>query len=111
MDKKSEQLGMPFGTASNRLRKELLFSLLQKYDICNCYRCGSLINSSNELSIDHKIPWLDNSPELFWDLNNIAYSHLKCNSKLARKYNKIYSSKKDRKRAQNKRYYAKKKSN
>lgn len=30
-------------------------------------------------SIEHKEPWLHNSPELFWDLENITYSHKKCN--------------------------------
>jgi len=32
-----------------------------------------------DFTIDHKKSWYNN-PKLFWDLNNIAFSHLKCNS-------------------------------
>jgi hypothetical protein len=78
-DKKSEQLGMNFGTASNRLRKNILFSLLVKLNENICFQCGKLIEDVTELSIEHKIPWLDNDPSLFWDLDNIAFSHLSCN--------------------------------
>jgi len=43
------------------------------------------IDSVEELSIEHKIPWLNNSSELFWDLDNIAFSHLICNTRAADK--------------------------
>ncbi len=77
--KKNEQLGMPFGTANARLRKNILFSLLARYGENICYQCGEMITSVDQLSIEHKIPWLDNDPKLFWDLDNIAFSHLSCN--------------------------------
>ena len=44
-----------------------------------CFKCGETIETPETLSIEHKIPWLDNSVELFWDMNNIAFSHLSCN--------------------------------
>ena len=78
---KGIQLGISFGAASNRLRKLILFNLLKKHNENYCYRCNKKINNSNELSIEHKKPWLysKNPVELFFDIENIAFSHLKCN--------------------------------
>lgn len=78
--KKQNQLGMNPSTASNRLVKDLLF----KYVIVshpNCYRCGEPL-TRDTFSIEHKTPWLDseNPLELFFDLDNIAFSHQACNS-------------------------------
>lgn len=84
-DKKSEQLGMPFGTANARLRKNILFNLLARYGENICYQCGEMILSVDQLSIEHKVAWLDNDIALFWDLSNIAFSHLKCNISAANK--------------------------
>lgn len=44
--------------------------------------------------MEHKIAWLDgNDPiSLFFDLNNTAFSHLKCNIADRRKTNKKYST-------------------
>ena len=79
--KKTIRLGMSHGTASNRLRKRILFSLVQETNRDNCYRCRKKILDVNNFSIDHKIPWLnsENPKELFFDLNNITFSHLDCN--------------------------------
>lgn len=77
--RKSEALGMPFGTANNRLRKAILFHLLKTYDLDVCFQCGKKIENIEELSIEHKIPWLNGDATLFWDIENIAFSHLKCN--------------------------------
>ncbi len=76
---KSAFLGMPHGTAVARLRKLILFQLVQKCNEDICFRCGDKIKSVEDLSIEHKEPWENISLELFWDLNNIAFSHLKCN--------------------------------
>lgn len=73
--KKAEQLGMPFGTAAGRLRKELLYKYVKAAGDHICYRCNEPIDSVEEFSIDHKIDWLDENPDLFWDLDNIAFSH------------------------------------
>lgn len=79
--KKYEQLGMPLGTANAILRKNIMFLLIKELDLDWCYRCEERIESVDHLSIEHKTPWLDSeSPkELFFSLDNIAFSHLKCN--------------------------------
>src|SRR5689334_22132550 len=84
--KKADQLGMPIGTASARLRKMILFDIPVKSCKLVCYQCGEHIWDIDDLSIEHKIPWLDSeSPiKLFFDLDNIAYSHLSCNVSAAR---------------------------
>lgn len=87
--KKAHQLGMPFGTANGRLRKTILFHLLCKLGDNQCHRCGEIIETEETLSIEHKEPWLDIDPALFWDIENIAFSHLTCNISAARKPNKI----------------------
>lgn len=70
---------MPHGTATNKLKKALLFSLVQKCKEDLCYRCGQTIETVEELSIEHKKAWENVSIDLFWELDNIAFSHLKCN--------------------------------
>ena len=77
--RKSAFLGMPHGTACNRLRKMILLNLLEKHGENICFKCSQLIESAEELSIEHKRPWEGVSIELFWDLENIAFSHLRCN--------------------------------
>jgi len=79
MDKKSEQLGMPFGTACGRLDKQILFWLVKKTGQDTCYRCGKKIEHWKELSTEHKKNWQNVDPTLFWDLENIAFSHKRCN--------------------------------
>ncbi len=78
--KKYEMLGMPFGTAQNKLRKQILFMLLEKLGWLDCFRCGLDIESVDNLSVEHKKPWVNESADLFWDLENIAFSHASCNS-------------------------------
>jgi hypothetical protein len=78
-ENKAATLGMPHGTATNRLRKNILFHLLKKHGENTCHACGELIQSVEALSIEHKKPWEGISAELFWDLDNIAFSHLHCN--------------------------------
>ena len=78
-DKKSKVLGIPYGTAQNKLRKMVLFHLLKRYKENVCFQCGKPIETVDELSIEHKKPWLNESVDLYWDMNNIAFSHLHCN--------------------------------
>ncbi len=77
---KSQQLGMPFGTAQHRLKKMVMFDLVKRLELNFCFRCGNPINSVDEFSIEHKKPWQGIDADLFWDLENIAFSHLSCNS-------------------------------
>lgn len=85
--KKKVQLGIDPGTASSVLKKMIMFDLIKRLNLNVCFQCGNIIDTVDELSIEHKIPWLDsdNPYELFFDLNNIAFSHLKCNTSAARK--------------------------
>lgn len=101
--KKQNQLGMNPSTASGRLVKDLLFKFVQDSHP-NCYRCG-LPMTRETFSIEHKTPWLDSSDPvgLFFDLDNIGFSHHSCNVKSARKLNKVYNSKEEARQAELKR--------
>jgi hypothetical protein len=74
-----QQLGMSLGTAQHRLRKNILFSFAKRLKEDVCFKCGKQIEKVEELSIEHKQPWENRSVELYWDLTNIAFSHLACN--------------------------------
>lgn len=82
--KKSAALGMSFTTANYRLKKLVMFNILCKYGENICFRCEMPIVDINTLTIEHKLPWLDVDPALFWDMDNIAFSHFSCNSRAAR---------------------------
>jgi len=84
--KKTKQLGMNPGTAANRLKKHLLFNLSKRLDINWCYQCGASIESADEMTIEHKEPWLDskNPKHNFFNIDNIAFSHPSCNYRAAR---------------------------
>jgi hypothetical protein len=77
--RKDITLGMPHGTANGRLRKNILFYLLKKYNENVCFKCSEKIEDVDDLSIEHKKPWEGISADLFWDLQNVAFSHLHCN--------------------------------
>jgi hypothetical protein len=78
--RKSAFLGMSHGTACNRLRKMVLFDLLRRHGENVCFKCSKEIETAGELSIEHKRPWEGVSVELFWAMENIAFSHLRCNT-------------------------------
>lgn len=87
--KKSQQLGMAHGTAVYHLKKMVMFSLLQETGKDACYQCGEKIKDIDNLSLEHKVPWLDsdNPKELFYNLSNIAFSHTICNYAAKRHWN------------------------
>lgn len=76
---KDQTLGMPLGTANNRLKKAIIFNLLKRLNDLSCFRCGEEIQSADDMTTDHKIEWEGVSSDLFFDVNNIAFSHAKCN--------------------------------
>lgn len=79
---KHDALGINFSTATQRLRKLIMWSLVQETGKDVCFRCGNQIENVDDLSIEHKAPW-QSAPDpqkAFFDLNNIAFSHLRCNS-------------------------------
>lgn len=72
-------------TASNRLVKDVLFKLAVDAGH-KCFQCGGeLVRDS--FSIEHKVPWLDscNPIALYFDTENIAFSHHGCNVGARRK--------------------------
>ena len=86
--KKQSQLGMNPGTASHRLVKDLLFSFALQLGH-KCFRCQQELKRES-FTIEHKEAWLDseNPAAMFFDLENIAFSHAPCNFSAARKANK-----------------------
>lgn len=76
---KCKQLGLDFSTASHRLKKSVFHNLVVKSELDICFRCGEKILTPEELSIDHKIDWLHGDFALFWDLDNVTFSHRCCN--------------------------------
>ncbi len=77
---------MSSGSAGSRLKKLLLFKLAKELNLHFCFRCGEEITDPDTFTIDHKVPWLDSGDPkgVFWDLDNIAFSHGSCNSRASR---------------------------
>ena len=105
-DTKKAQLGMDPGTASYRLVKDLLWNYIVKNEENLCYHCNQELERSN-FSIEHKVPWLHSEDPLglFFDLDNISYSHQSCNSSAGRRFHKIYESEEERQKAKSRRRY------
>jgi DNA-binding CsgD family transcriptional regulator len=82
-EKKKKLLGMSHGKAAHRLWRAIMFRLIQQTKQDTCYRCNKPIETLEEFSIEHKEPWqhAKNPREVFFDLNNIAFSHKICNSR------------------------------
>lgn len=74
-----DELGMPHGTATNKLRKQIMFFLVRETNRDNCFKCGQRIIEIDDFTIEHKKIWEGVDPKLFWDINNIAFSHKQCN--------------------------------
>ena len=74
------------GTASNRLKVHLMYELAKRLDMHWCYQCGAEIEFSKDISIEHKTPWLhsEDPKGLFFDIENIAFSHKSCNYRASR---------------------------
>ena len=83
--KKQEQLGMNPSTAAHRLVKDILWRFVEIGGY-TCHQCGQPM-CRETFSIEHKTPWLDSEDPkgLYFDLENIAFSHLSCNTGAARK--------------------------
>ena len=75
---------MNYSTAQHRLRRKVMFMLIQRLKLDECYQCKNLIVDVDDFSLEHKKPWLDEDTRLFWDMGNIAFSHKSCNSAAAR---------------------------
>lgn len=78
---KHRQLGMNHSTASHRLRVDIIWAFILETDRNKCYWCGKEM-TRDSFSIEHKVPWFNSEDpkKLFFDLNNISFSHLSCNT-------------------------------
>jgi len=68
---------MPYGTAEKHLRKSMLHALAQQSGKDSCRWCQTKIESSGDLAVVHIQDWADDAA-LYWDLNNVAFSHVSC---------------------------------
>jgi len=86
-EKMKQMLGMSQGTAANRLRKAIMFQLVQETNKDVCYQCEKKIETLSQFSIEHMEPWqkADDPKHAFFDLNNISFSHLSCNARAGEK--------------------------
>lgn len=80
--KQKSLLGMHPGSAANKLRKHIMFDMVVRLELDTCFHCGEKIKTPRELSVEHKTPWegATDPRETFFDLDNIAFSHLGCNA-------------------------------
>lgn len=81
-DKLAEKLGAPYHVAITHRIKQIRFGLIQQLGLDICFQCSKPITDISTLSIEHMVSWLhkDNAKELFFDLSNIRFSHLLCNT-------------------------------
>lgn len=86
LKKKKKQLGMNPSTASHRLVKDILWNFIVYAGRDRCFRCGKKMTRET-FSIEHKAPWLDSEDPvgLFFDIDNISFSHNSCNYSASRK--------------------------
>jgi hypothetical protein len=75
--RKAELLGMPVGTAERQLRKAVIHELAKQCGRNICRWCRLEIEEPNELAITHVEDW-EESPDLYFDLGNVALSHASC---------------------------------
>ena len=99
MNGKSEKLGMSFSTARARLERDILFDLAMRAGH-KCHRCGGEMTRES-FSVEHIVPWMqtDDPKKMFFDLDNIAFSHAHCNHKEMVERRRVYADAGERSRA------------
>lgn len=97
-NKKKEQLGMNPSTASGRLVKDLLWHHVASKQ--TCHHCKESM-TREDFSIEHIEPWLDSEDPLglYFDMDNVAFSHHSCNVGACRQPRKKYHTDEERKLA------------
>lgn len=83
-DAKDKFMGERTSNASHKLHRQLMLNMARQLGLDDCFQCGEKIETVEEFSVEHKKPWLWVDKALFWDLDNIAYSHQRCNFGAAR---------------------------
>lgn len=105
MPKDKDLLGVNPATANYQLHRRLVFAMAQQLNLAVCFRCGHTIVDVSDLSIEHKKSWRSaaNPRAAFFDLENVAFSHLRCNCAAGGGSNKKYATKAGRKTAYSRR--------
>jgi hypothetical protein len=82
-----EVLGKTLSNSVIEMWRKLTFDYAQRCGETVCYQCGKKIETYEEFSMEHKIPWRNklNGRKLFFDLDNISFSHHTCNSRAGQK--------------------------
>jgi hypothetical protein len=82
--KRARLLGMPFDVATRLLQKQIIVAWARRLGLASCFRCGGLVTVET-LSFDHKASWMRSPDPLgfYFDIENIALSHLRCNASAA----------------------------
>lgn len=75
----NKTLGENTATATHRLKMDILYELAKELELVRCPKCSKNIDSARDISVDHIKPWRNVSAELFWDLDNIMFTHKWCN--------------------------------
>jgi len=72
-------------TAQGKLVRDILWEMIRIAGMTSCHHCGKPMDR-NTFSIEHIEPWLDSEDPvgLFFDLDNISFSHQECNIKASR---------------------------
>jgi hypothetical protein len=71
-------VGLP-KNAESQLKQKVRFHLICLAGLDSCIRCGKKIERAEDASLDHKQPWRGVSAGLFWSMDNIGFSHKRCN--------------------------------
>lgn len=81
LEKTKAQLGENPRTASHKLQRSIIFSLLRETGRDTCFRCKADL-TEDSFSIDHAENWLDSEDPrgLFFDVKNIDFSCKLCNT-------------------------------
>lgn len=84
-NRKQNLLGMNSSTANHRLIKDLLWKMITESKQDKCFHCGKIM-TRDTFSIEHKKSWVYSKTPLqtYFDLENISFSHLNCNSAAGR---------------------------
>lgn len=91
LNRDKEILGIDYSLANQRLHQMILLEILKEDGKNFCHRCKEKIDNYLQLSIEHIENWgktndKEMKPELFLNIDNITFSHRKCNSASAKAY-------------------------
>lgn len=74
-------LGSHLPSVTHKLKRQMILLMAQICGYDTCHKCKRKITTIKEMSIEHRVPWTNQ--EEFLDIENLALSHLGCNSSTA----------------------------